>query len=102
VGTALYAQYKFNKTLTLAARGEYLHEDASANPKFGAVGVSNDDWSETLTASFNIWDNLLTRVEYRYDHITNGSTNPGVNGGPNNVGTYTNQDEISLEAVYSF
>jgi len=101
-GTALYAQYKFNKTLTLAARGEYLHEDASANPKFGAVGVSNDDWSETLTASFNIWDNLLTRVEYRYDHITNGSTNPGVNGGPNNVGTYTNQDEISLEAVYSF
>jgi hypothetical protein len=101
-GAALYTQYKVSKLLTLAARGEYLHEDAAANPKFGAIGVSNDDFSETLTASFNIWDNLLTRVEYRYDHLTNGSTAPGVNGGPNNVATYTNQDEIAVEAVYSF
>jgi hypothetical protein len=101
-GAALYTQYKVSKLLTLAARGEYLHEDAAINPKFGAIGVANDDFSETLTASFNIWDNLLTRVEYRYDHLTNGSTNPGVNGGKNNVATYTNQDEISVEAVYSF
>jgi hypothetical protein len=103
-GAALYAQYKLNKTVTLAARGEYLHEDSAINPKFGVAGVSNDDFSETLTASFNIWDNLLTRVEYRYDHLTNGTTNPFVAGGVNAnvIGTYTNQDEISVEAVYSF
>ena len=99
-GVALYAQYKFNKVFNLAARGEYLHEDAAFAPKFGAAGVSNDDFSETLTASFNIWDNLLTRIEYRYDHLTTGSTN-GVSA-INNVATYGNQDEISLEAVYSF
>jgi len=99
-GAALYTQYKVSKLLTLAARGEYLHEDSAWAPKFGAPGVSNDDFSETLTASFNIWDNLLTRVEYRYDHLTNGST--GVIGGPNNVATFTNQDEIAVEAVYSF
>jgi hypothetical protein len=100
-GAALYTQYKVSKLLTLAARGEYLHEDSAINPKFGVAGVSNDDFSETLTASFNIWDNLLTRVEYRYDHLTNGST-VGVVGAPNNVGTYTDQNEISVEAVYSF
>jgi hypothetical protein len=101
-GAALYASYKVNKVITVSARGEYLHEDAAANPKFGAAGVDNDDFSETLTVAFNIWDNLLTRVEYRYDHVTNDSTNPGVDGGPNNVATYQNQDEIAVEAVYSF
>jgi hypothetical protein len=100
-GVALYAQYKFNKVFSLAARGEYLHEDAAFNPKFGVAGVTNDDFSETLTASFNIWDNLLTRVEYRYDHLTNGATG-GAAGGANDVALYTDQNEISLEAVYSF
>jgi Putative beta-barrel porin-2, OmpL-like. bbp2 len=105
-GTALYASYKVNKVITLSARGEYLHSDAGANTKFGASQQSNDDFSETLTASFAIWDNLLTRAEYRYDHVVNGSTNPGNatsnSPGANNVATYQDQNEISLEAVYSF
>jgi hypothetical protein len=94
-GVALYASYKLTKVITLSARGEYLHEDEAINPKFGIAGVDNDDFSETLTASFSIWDNLLTRIEYRYDHLTTGAL-----GG--NVATYGNQDEISVEAVYSF
>jgi len=98
-GVALYASYKLTKVVTLSARGEYLHEDAALNPKFGAAGVSNDDFSETLTATFNIWDNLLTRVEYRFDNVVNGST-AGISRG--SVATYQSQNEISLEAVYSF
>jgi hypothetical protein len=106
-GVALYASYKVTKVITLSARGEYLHEDAAYNPKFGISDVPNDDFSETLTATFNIWDNLLTRIEYRYDHLTTGATNNGgINaiflGNQNNVATYGNQDEISIEAVYSF
>jgi len=98
-GVALYASYKVTKVVTLSARGEYLHEDAALNPKFGVAGVNNDDFSETLTASFNIWDNLLTRVEYRYDHYTNGTT-----GGDFGLakGTFGSANEISLNAVYSF
>ncbi|MCE0497587.1 MAG: porin [Methylacidiphilales bacterium] len=98
-GVALYTQYKVSKLLTLAARGEYLHEDPSDYAKFGVDDVSNDDFSETLTASFNIWDNLLTRVEYRYDHLTEGYI---YNEHGNNIATYGNQDEVSVEAVYSF
>ncbi len=52
-----------------------------------------DDFSETLTASFDIWDNLLTRVEYRADVVSAGTTG---------TGDSTVQNEISLEAVYSF
>jgi Putative beta-barrel porin-2, OmpL-like. bbp2 len=100
-GAALYAQYKFSKLFSLSGRGEYLHSDANAG-KFGAGGFSSgtgfftpasqDDYSITLTASFNIWDNLLTRVEYRFDDLSKGST--GVQSAV--------QNEISAEAVYSF
>jgi hypothetical protein len=123
-GAALYASYKFNKVFTLSGRGEYLHSDAAYNPKFGTSGLgiydssgnsehavatpSQDDFSETLTASFAVWDNLLTRVEYRVDVLSAGS------GGTHSVGvsdssntaTVLNgssvQQEVSLEAVYSF
>jgi len=100
-GAALYAQYKLTKVITLAARGEYLHSDAGAD-KFGNGGYetdgggfaesSQDDFSETLTVSFAVWDNLLTRVEYRFDDLSKGTT-----------GTVSaTQNEISAEAVYSF
>ncbi len=101
-GAALYAQYKVNKVVTLAARGEYLHSDEAANPIFGYADVNQDDFSETLTASFAIWDNLLTRVEYRYDHVVSGTTAGGSPTTVNNVANYQDQDEVSLEAVYSF
>jgi hypothetical protein len=110
-GVALYASYKVNKVITLSARGEYLHEDGADFPKFdngsgGTFFQNVDDFSETLTASFAIWDNLLTRVEYRYDHVVTGSTTPAnttdFGAGNNNVASYQDQNEISLEAVYSF
>jgi hypothetical protein len=119
-GLALYSSYKFNKVFTLSGRGEYLHEDGALFPKYGLsapstgdlgpltpsgfVDTEQDDFSYTLTASFNIWDNLLTRVEYRLDVLSSGSDpvrpingTPLINPGPSSV-----QNEISLEAVYSF
>ena len=102
-GAALYAQYKLTKTITLAGRGEYLHSDANAG-KFGVTGgtfvgaggvatpVAQDDYSVTATISFAVWDNLLTRAEYRFDDLSKGSTG---------VASAT-QNEVSLEAVYSF
>jgi hypothetical protein len=123
-GAALYASYKFNKVFTLSGRGEYLHEDGALFPKFGLgtsptaatlgagpltpagfVDPDQNDFEYTLTASFNIWDNLITRVEYRVDLLSSGS-NPTVvnpdqapfgNPGPSSV-----QQEAAVEAVYSF
>ncbi len=121
-GLALYASYKFNKVFTLSGRGEYLHTDSVSQasggitsfPKYGAgyeitensfIPASQDDFSYTLTAAFNIWDNLLTRAEYRTD-IFQGTT---VEAGGVSTSGYnllaqhqTIENEISLEAVYSF
>jgi hypothetical protein len=101
-GLALYASYKFNKWLTLSGRGEYLHEDEAFSEKFATQtdpatgqGEPADDFSFTLTASFTVWDNLLTRVEYRYDHLHPDLSGSAAGGGED-------QSEISLDAVYSF
>jgi hypothetical protein len=108
---------------SLDGRGEYIHASASYDPKFGDTGPvyestplgarpipvpAQDDFSYTLTATFNIWDNLLTRAEYRVDVLSSGSTayraiSPGLPGaGSATVGPSSVQNEISLEAVYSF
>ena len=113
-GGALYAQYKVSSLLSLEARGEYIHSSSAFNPLFGATGLtdslgnavatpSQDDWSETLTATFSIWDNLLTRAEYRADVLSAGSglTHNTTTGQTVLTGN-TIQNEVSLEAVYSF
>jgi hypothetical protein len=121
-GGALYAQYKVSKLLSLEARGEYIHSSAAWNPLFGATGLTDseghsiatpaqDDWSETLTATFSIWDNLLTRAEYRCDVLSAGSggtdshtvaTGPFAGTTVTGLSGSSVQNEISLEAVYSF
>jgi len=115
-GAALYASYKFNKVVTLSGRGEYLHSDETDTtfPKYGfgfnaSEGLpqpaSQDDFSYTLTLAFNIWDNLLTRAEYRVDVLQGTTVFPiGFNSsGGNLLAQHQNiENEISLEAVYSF
>ena len=116
-GIALYTSYKINKVVTLSGRGEYLHSDTTFDtfPKYGfgfeasenALNpATQDDFSYTLTAAFNIWDNLLTRVEYRVDVLQGTTVAPsGVFGasGTNVLAQHqTIENEISLEAVYSF
>jgi len=116
-GIALYSSYKFNKVVTVSGRLEYLHTDETAyfSPKYGKgfeateggfVPATQDDFSGTLTVAFNIWDNLLTRVEYRAD-VLQGTTVNAPNTLPDQANNplaqhSTIENEISLEAVYSF
>ena len=117
-GIALYSSYKFNKIFTLSGRGEYLHTDTTSytEPKFGFGSTgqfdaasgnflpdSQDDFSYTITASFNIWDNLLTRVEYRTDVLQGSTVFPEGRYNAVALGSHsTVENEVSLEAVYSF
>jgi len=77
-GAAAYAKYQFNDWFSLASRGEYLGSNNAG--KFGVNGstttqgttnashaTGNNLWEYTLTAGFNVIDNLLIRAEYRLD-----------------------------------
>ena len=112
-GAGAYAKYQFNDWFSLASRGEYLGSNNSG--KFGSQGTNNTNqnqgsthvtgcnwWEYTLTAGFNVIDNLLLRAEYRLDWGSNINGNAesyvspggGAGGGPCHY--------AGAEVVYSF
>jgi len=106
-GAGAYAKYQFNDWFNLASRGEYLgSNNASAFGNQGSTSTSfqnvtgNNLWEYTITAGFNVIDNLLIRAEYRMDWGSNiygtadGYQNGSQSGGP----AYY----AGAEVVYSF
>lgn len=102
-GAGAYAKYQFNDWFYLASRGEYLGGNnlgkISGYQPYAEAGMSL--WEYTLTAGFNVIDNLLIRAEYRMDWGTNstqGNTtnvqDSGFGGGPSYY--------AGAEVVYSF
>lgn len=90
-GAALYAKYQFTDIFSLAARADYMYNDDDT--KFGIGSGSNDDvWSWTLTAGFDLVENLLLRAEYRLDF------GDDVEGTGNDGPAHT----FAAQAVYSF
>jgi hypothetical protein len=72
-GAGAYAKYQFIDWFSLASRGEYLGGNNNAKV-LPSITYPNQDayqslslWEYTLTAGFNVIDNLLIRAEYRLD-----------------------------------
>jgi len=112
-GAGAYAKYQFNDWFSLCSRGEYLgsnnsgvtgNNGAATTPSGAqliggneyATGESN--WEYTLTAGFNVIDNLLIRAEYRLDWgssiIRQNNLGETTSGGPAHY--------AGAEVVYSF
>jgi len=107
-GAGAYAKYQFNDWFSLCSRGEYLGSNNSCVtgnsgavstpapfPSAYATGESN--WEYTITAGFNVIDNLLIRTEYRLDwgsSIYNTRNNTSTSDGPAHY--------AGAEVVYSF
>jgi hypothetical protein len=74
-GAGAYAKYQFNDWFSLSSRGEYLGGNnlglVSSFPPYSEAGLSW--WEYTITAGFNVIDNLLIRAEYRMDWGTNST-----------------------------
>ena len=109
-GASAYAKYQFNDWFSLCSRGEYLGSNNST--AFGNQGanqttngntghVTGDNlWEYTLTAGFNVIDNLLIRAEYRMDWGSNSNaTSTGNNDGAQSGGPAY---YAGAEVVYSF
>jgi len=117
-GFALYSKYQFTKIYSLAGRADWIHNtngakwaDQSSVTGVGglaAVGVggsnlarSNDVYSYTLTSSFDVWENMLLRAEYRIDWGNDwGITATGTpSAGSSRFGA---SHLVTAEVVYSF
>jgi hypothetical protein len=97
-GAGAYAKYQFNDWFSLASRGEY----------FGVSSQTRnvDLWEYTLTAGFNVIDNLLIRAEYRLDWGNNSVNNLKTGSGTRaaaNLNTSSGPAHYAgAEVVYSF
>jgi hypothetical protein len=59
----LYASFQANDKLVFNLRGERLEDN---NAGFSTGSAALDEL--TLTAQYKIWDNVLSRLEFRWDH----------------------------------
>ena len=108
-GFGLYAKYQFTKLFSLAARADYFH-DSDGTAKSGGDSFEDgfdfrdapiyttqtDLYSWTLTAGFDIWENLLTRVEYRVDFASSDDANNIL------LNDQTTEHTFSLNLAYQF
>jgi len=116
-GVALYTKYQFTKIFSLAQRADYIHNAdgtkwssnsgttgfPTSNAQFAQV-ANNDVYSYTLTSSFDVWENMLLRAEYRVDWgndwgVNNTSVVSGANGATSKGGF---SHLFTAEVVYSF
>lgn len=83
---AVYSTYQASDKLSLNFRGEYLNNSQ--------VGFSNAE-EFTATASYALWANVLSRIEFRWDHLESA----GVYGAS---GTNHNNFMLAANLIYQF
>ena len=89
----LYASFQATEKLSLHARAEYQRTQDAGAP----AGQPADRSEATLTAQYDLWKNVISRLELRWDHSeVNAFT---VNGGPEqDKNTYL----AALNVIYKF
>ena len=68
---AVYASYRATERLSLHARGEYATSDAltpAGTPILGSSKVV----ALTGTIQYDLWKNVMSRIEFRWDHSADG------------------------------
>ena len=89
-----YASFQATEKLSLHARAEY----ADAFPAILA-GASQDVFALTGTIQYDLWRNVLSRLELRWDHDADGNeTFAGEAGAPDRKNYYT----VAANLIYKF
>jgi hypothetical protein len=107
---ALYTSYQATEKLGLNLRGEYVYTAAEAL-EFNANGSEsevieggNHLFAITATAQYDLWKNVLSRVEFRWDHAEHGQAFGGngiaedPNAGPNRANAFM----LAANVIYKF
>src|SRR4029077_12289770 len=86
----VYTTVQATDKLSFSARAEYLNDGAGdlglyAGNVFPTFPGTAHVEEVTLTAQYNLWANVLSRVEFRWDHSEDGTPfgSNKTNGDPN-------------------
>ena len=89
-----YISWQAMDKLTLFGRGEYTWR----NEGFTAPGLPSKVVAGTVTVQYDIWENVLSRLELRWDHSANGQD---AYTSANN-GMMMNAYMVALNMIYKF
>lgn len=95
----LYCSYQLTEKLSIYGRGEYASTDLVP---FGTAGVNPKEVFElTTTLQYDLWKNVLSRIEFRWDHASDAS---GPYGGnlPGGLPTKDNSYILLADIAYKF
>ena len=97
---ALYASFQATEKLSFHARGEYVSGDVDspAGLGFGTFTTGNALYALTATAQYDLWRNVVSRLEFRWDHVEHGDAFGGTTGAP----TLSNAFLLALNVIYKF
>jgi hypothetical protein len=87
----LYASFAVTEKFSVHARGEYAHGEVIS---LSSNGTAADIYSGVLTLQYDLWANVITRAEVRYDTVENGKAWFGT--------SHDDQWLIAFNAIYQF
>jgi hypothetical protein len=90
----LYVSYQLTEKMAVFARGEY----ATSNVR--STFLANKIFETTATLQFDLWKNVLSRLEFRWDHSADGSSPFG--GTETGAGTLHNSYILLADIAYKF
>jgi len=85
---AVYASYQLTEKLKTNLRGEYANN--SGGLLYGANANDEKITGLTATIDYALWANVVTRAEFRWDHIAGGSVAGPFNGQKNDLSAAVN------------
>jgi hypothetical protein len=97
----LYANYQLTRKLSLNGRGEYAAADANGYLTPARVGAHGAKVIElTGTVQYDLWKNVLSRLEFRWDHAADGQNSFGgaTPGNPSSANAFL----VAANLVYKF
>jgi len=99
-----YASYQATEKLSLHFRGEYLRDRGDQKFFFDSVGSTNPDRTMALTATaqYDLWKNVISRVEFRWDHSLSGQQVWGTPTAGADGGSLLNEWLLAANLIYKF
>ena len=97
-----YASFQATEKLSLHGRFEYVTGDIDKGlpgVSIGNFGRDNAIYALTATAQYDLWKNVISRLEFRWDHVEHGDAFGGtVPGSPNRADAFL----LAANVIYKF
>jgi len=94
--TTLYLSFQATEKLSLHTRGEYFTQsDSTVNPR-AVAGLPTRVLGVTETLQYDLWKNVISRLEFRWDHQADGT------GRTYDSGTKRNAYLVAANVIYKF